>query len=106
MATTTLCAAAIRLRLLGLERPRIGEPLVVALDLIEVADVLGRRDDRGDRAVVLGGRPEIDDLDAIRAGGDELDVFLYRVRRREVPVGAHPEAEMRFGCRDATAACC
>ena len=66
-------------------------------DLIEVADVLGRRDDRGDRAVVLGGRPEVGDLHAIGAGGDELEVFLDRVRRSKISVGAHAKAEMRFG---------
>ena len=40
-------------RFLGRKRAWIGEPLVVGSDLIEIADVFGRRDDRGDRC---GGR--------------------------------------------------
>ena len=98
MATTTLCVAAIRLASSG-PSVRIGEPLVVALDLIEVADVLRRGDDRGDRPVVLGCRTEIRDLHPVGARGGKLEVFFDRVRRGEVPIGTHAKPEMRLGRR-------
>ena len=55
--------------------------------------------------MAFGRRAEIDDLDAIRCGRDELEVFLDGVRRREVPIGAHAEAEMRFRCGHAACGC-
>ena len=56
-------------------------------------------DDRGDRAVSVGRRPEVDDLDPVRVRGDELEVFFDRVRRGEVTVGTDAEPEMRLGRR-------
>ena len=67
-------------RILGPEGTRVREPLVVALDLIEVADVLGRRHDGGDRAVVLGRGSEVGDLDTIGSRRHELEVLLDGIR--------------------------
>ena len=85
------------MRLGGRERARIGEPLILAADLIQIADVLGRRDDRGDGSVPVSRRSEVGDLHAIGAGGDELEIPLDVCRGREASVGAHAKAEMRFG---------
>ena len=45
-------------------------------------------------------RPEVDDLDAVGSRGDELEVLLDVVGGRELAVGAHPKAEVRFGRRN------
>ena len=74
--------------------------LVVA-DAIEVPDVLRRADDRGDRAMALGRRPDVDDLHAIGLRGDELE-STARSRRRWRACRSAPmrKPKMRFGRRD------
>ena len=84
-------------RLVGRERARIGQPLVGRPNPLEIPDVLRRADDGGDRAVALGRRPRSTSFDAIGCGGDELEVALDGVGRRQLAVGAHPEAEVRLG---------
>ncbi len=82
------------------ERARIGQPLVVETDLLEVADVLGRRHDRRERATPVGCGSEVSEPDAIRGCGDRLEVLLDGLRRRQLAVVSDAEAEVRGRCRD------
>ena len=97
MATTALCVAASVRASSWRQRARIGQPLVRRPDPREVLDVLRCADDGGDRAVAFGRAPEVDELHAIGCRGDLLEVALDRVGRRQLPVGAHPESEVRLG---------
>ena len=47
------------------------------------------------KPAAFGGRPGIDELNAIGGGGDVLEVALQRRPVGELAVGAHPEAERR-----------
>ena len=66
-------------------------------DARQIADVLGCADDRRNRPISLGRAAELDELHTIRRGGDLLEVPIDRFRGGELPVGAHPEAEVCFG---------
>ena len=48
----------------------------------------------------LGRRPHVDDLHAIGAGGDELEVLFNLFSPSEAPVVAHAKAEVRFRGRN------
>ena len=98
MATTALCAAAIRRASSDGSVRGSASRWLAALIRSRLRMFLGRRDDRGDRAMALGRRAEIDHLDAIRSGGDELERISRWRPPAELPIGAHAEAEMRFRC--------
>ena len=46
--------------------------------------------------------PMLTSFDAIGRGGDELEVAFDGVRRGELPIGAHPETEVRLGRNNRT----
>ncbi len=86
-----------RPRLFRRQRPRIGQPLVRRPDPREIPDVLGSADDRGDGAVAFGRAAEVDELDAIGRRRDLLEVAIDGLGRRQLPIGAHAEPEVRLG---------
>jgi hypothetical protein len=107
MASTALCEA--RGDSVGVFRrqpARIGQALVFGPYLFEVSDVFRSADDGRDRAVSFGRRSDVDDLHAIGACGDELEVLFNLFGRREAPVVAHAKAEVRFGRRNLCGGLC
>src|SRR5437879_4205150 len=78
----------------SVERAWIGQTLVVEADLLEVADVLGRRHDGRERSMPVGRGSEVSEPDAIRNGGNRLEVLLDGLGRRELAVVSDAEAEM------------
>jgi hypothetical protein len=47
--------------------------------------------------MALGGAADVNQLDTVGRGGDLLEVAFDRVRGRQLPIGAHPEPEVRLG---------
>ena len=79
--------------------PRVSQQAVVDLQRGQVPDVVHRADDRADDAAALGCRADIHQFDARRGGGHGFKVLGDRRPVRELPVGAHLEAEERLGRR-------
>ena len=84
-------------RLIGRQRPRIRQTTIGGANPLEILDVLRRADDRGDRAAAFGGGAQLNNLYAVGAGGDELEVGFDGLCRRQAAIGAHPEAEVGLG---------
>ena len=100
MATMTLWEAASLGALFLGDRARIPQLLVDGANLLEVADVLGGRDDRSHRRMAFRRRTDVDELDASGRVCDCLEVLPDLIRAGESAVGAEREAEIRFRGRN------
>jgi hypothetical protein len=90
---------------LGLGDPGGGQPLVVADDPVEVAQVPGRADEHG-RVVVAHGRLVHDlVLDPVGTVADQAEVLLDPVEPGELAGRSHGEAEEVFGRWNGRALC-
>src|SRR4029077_13132106 len=78
----------------------IGQSEIGAANRFEIPDVVRCADDRGEGAMTLRRRPEIDDSNPVRLRGDELEVLFDAFSGYELSIGAHSKAELILGRRD------
>ena len=75
---------------------RIGEAQAIEANLFEPGEVFRGGHHRGNQPSSAGGRPGIDDVDAIRSRGERLEVALQAWPVGELAIRAHAESEERF----------